>query len=128
LASDLPCAKDCPPPSATTDALRQVLHSWIGAAQTPPKTVLCTPSKSTEAWIMAIFFPGDTEMKKLGWECHPNPESRLAQQPIKIRFAKRQLEYQAKRPGIKAGWAYLTSNLSEAARFQNDFLAAVQKL
>src|SRR5580658_10598329 len=50
LAGRLPCEQPCPPASATTGALRAVMSSWLGEAETPPRTVLCTPSKSTEAW------------------------------------------------------------------------------
>src|SRR5208283_5212656 len=49
LAGVLPCARDCPPASATTHPLRRVLLSWAGETQAPRQTVLCTPSKSTEA-------------------------------------------------------------------------------
>ena len=93
LAGTLPCEQLCPPSSATTDALRMIILSWIQENQTPPKTVLCTPSKSTEAWVMAAFFPEDTEMTKQGWECHPKPENRLGQQSKGQRFAKNQQDY-----------------------------------
>ena len=104
LAGVLPCQKPCPPPNATTDRLRQVMLSWIGESQTPPQTVLCTPSKCTEAWVVAIFFPHDAQMIKKGWECHPDPASRLAQQPKAHRFAKRQADYQARNAGIQEAW------------------------
>src|SRR6266446_746609 len=50
-AIDLPCQKPCPPPSDTTDALREVVLSWLGEALIPSYTVFCTPSKSIEAWV-----------------------------------------------------------------------------
>ena len=46
LAGVLPCTQPCPPPNATTDLLRQVMLSWIGETTLPPRTILCTPSKS----------------------------------------------------------------------------------
>lgn len=79
LAEMLPCERPCPPPIATVDALRMVMLAWIGEPQVPPGTVLCTPSKSTEAWVMAAIFPNDKETAKEHWECHPKPESRLGQ-------------------------------------------------
>jgi|HubBroStandDraft_6_1064221.scaffolds.fasta_scaffold470531_1 hypothetical protein len=54
---DLPCEEPCPPASATTDALRRVLLNWAGETQVPLRTVLCIPSKSTEAWVLAALFP-----------------------------------------------------------------------
>ena len=128
LAGVLPCAKGCPPPSATTDSLRKVLLSWVGENQTPAQTVLCTPSKSTEAWVMAIFFPHDAEMKKKGWECHPKPANRLSQQPIGKRFAKRHTDYLSRQSDIQTGWPEIADRLSEAKRFRDEFLEAVQSL
>jgi hypothetical protein len=128
LAGVLPCAQDCPPPSATTDPLRRVLLSWVGETQTPRQTVLCTPSKSTEAWVMAVFFPHDREMLRRGWECHPNPESRLGQQPAGQRFAKRQADYQSRQALLRAGWPKISTRLSEARRFHDDFVTAVHNL
>jgi len=128
LAGVLPCAHDCPPPSATTNPLRQVLLSWAGETQAPLRTVLCTPSKSTEAWVMAIFFPQDPELLRKGWECHPNPESRLGQQPARQRFVKRQADYQARQGDLQAGWPSIAARLSEAQRFRDDFVTAVQNL
>lgn len=128
LAGVLPCAQDCPPPSATTDPLRRVLLSWVGETQIPAQTVLCTPSKSTEAWVMAVFFPGDRDMIRRGWECHPNPESRLGQQPAGQRFSKRRSDYQSRQAGLRAGWPAIAARLSEAQRFRDDFMMAVQPL
>lgn len=125
LAGMLPCDQPCPPPSATTDSLRKVILSWVGEAKTPPKTVLCTPSKSTEAWVMAAFFPKDKEMARQGWECHPKPESRLGQQPVRKRFTKNQQDYADRKSEFQTGWTSVVANLSEARRFQDDFMAAI---
>ena len=121
LAGILPCAKECPPPHDTTDPLRAAILSWTGETETPPRTILCTPSKSTEAWVMAVFFPDDRDMARRGWECHPNPEGRLAQLPAQRRFAKRQTDYQARHADLRASWPTIVSRLTEARRFHNDF-------
>lgn len=124
-ANDLPCEEPCPPPAATTDKLRQVLLRWCGETAVPPQTVLCTPSKSTEAWIVAALFPQDAEMQRKGWECHPNPESRLGVRPLAARIRKRKADYQAKQQDITAAWDRLRNELSEAGRFSTDFVNAV---
>jgi hypothetical protein len=124
----LPCEKACPPPQATTDALRLVLLSWVAENQVPDRTVFCTPSKSTEAWVMAIHFPNDREMSRLGWECHPKPESRLGQQPLAQRFAKKHEDYLDRQVHFVSHWPQVVARLSEAARFQNEFLAALSSL
>ena len=124
----LPCEQPCPPAQATTDALRLVLLSWVGETQVPEKTVFCTPSKSTEAWVMAIYFPNDQEMKRLGWECHPNPEGRLGQQPRAQRFAKKHADYLNRQVHFVSHWPKVVARLSEAARFQQDFLIALSSV
>jgi len=125
LDGQLPCQQNCPPPEASTDPLRLAMLSWVGEVKTPPRTVLCTPSKSTEAWVMAIFFPADKEMTKKGWECHPKPEVQLAQQKKTERFTKSQAAYESRKSKLQAGWPAIAERLSEAARFQRDFRAAV---
>jgi hypothetical protein len=119
----LPCELPCPEPRHTTNALRTILLSWLGESESPPKTVLCTPSKAIEAWVVAIFFPKDPEMTKKGWECHPNPANRLGQQRKKHRFRKSQTDYQDRESAIQTGWHRVVSRLSEAKRFNDDFIA-----
>ena len=128
LAGLLPCEQACPPAAATTEALRPVMLSWVGESEMPPRTVLCTPSKSTEGWVMAAFFPNDREMIRKGWECHANPEGRLAQQPKALRFSKRRGDYEARAPRIRDSWPAVAAKLPEANRFHRDFVSAVQSL
>jgi hypothetical protein len=126
----LPCERPCPPASATTEALRLVILSWVGEAQIPPRTVLCTPSKSTEAWVMASLFPKDKEMTKMGWECHPSPGDRLAPagRLAGERLAKRHADYEARASDLRLAWPNISGKLSEAMRFQNEFISAVRNL
>jgi hypothetical protein len=130
-ASDglLPCERDCPPPSDTTNALRAVLLSWCGEATAPVRTVICTPSKSTEAWVVAALFPADRSMAD-GIECYHNPESRMGQQPISRRIRKRKRDYDERAKDLEAAWPRLVlpNGLSEGRRFQADFLDAVRAL
>lgn len=118
---DLPCAAACPPSSATTNALRIVLLRWAGEAATPPRVVLCTPSKATEAWVVAAIFPGDPSVPNI--ECLPNPEVRLAAQPAPVRIRKKQRDYDSKRSEFRDAWPTLVTTLSEAARFSSEFAA-----
>jgi hypothetical protein len=125
LKDFLPCQRPCPPPNDSTDALRNVVLSWLGEVKIPAKTVFCTPSKSTESWIMYLFFPKDRDMNLKGWECHSNPGIRLQQQPKKYRFAKSYKDYTSRENKISKGWPKLATALSEANRFQHDFLQIV---
>ncbi len=122
----LPCAKACPPPADTTDELRKVLLSWCGEANAPPKTVVCMPSKSTEAWVVASLFPTDQAMAQ-GIECYPNPESRLGQQPVAVRVRKKKRDYQSRAAELEQAWPRIAASaaLGEAFRFQTEFLTIV---
>lgn len=121
----LPCDKPCPPANATTDGLRQVMLRWIGENNVPDRVVLCTPSKSTDSWVMEAFFPADKEMLRLGKECHPSPESRLSQQPKARRFTKK--DYRNKAKAFGARWRSVAAALSEARRFEAEFSEAVRR-
>jgi hypothetical protein len=121
---DLPCFQPCPPPAASTNPLRNVLLRWAGETSLPPKTVLCTPSKSMEAWVVASLFPNDTAALN-GIECWPRPENRLGQQPVHQRIQKRVEDYENRFEKLKSAWPNLAANLTEARRFQIEFLALV---
>lgn len=80
---DLPCRQPCPPPSATTNALRQVILRWMNEPAVPDRCVLCIPSKSMETWVVLALSPKSREVRKATWECQEDPEKQLGQQPIK---------------------------------------------
>jgi hypothetical protein len=117
----LPCEEPCPPPAATTDRLRQAMRDWLGEAELPPRAVLCTPSKSTEAWVVPICCPNDRYASKENWECRRDPENRLGQQPKKLRFRKRQEDYRIRHAQLANGWPGLVARLCEAKRFNDEF-------
>lgn len=122
----LPCEFDCPPSATTTDALRAVLLSWCGEVAVPDRTVLCMPSKSTEAWVVAALFPGDQALAQ-DIECLPNPEARLGQQPKANRIRKKRRDYETRARELADAWPRIATlaALSEAHRFQAEFLAKV---
>jgi hypothetical protein len=101
---DLPCSAPCPPPAASTNPLRAVLLRWVGEPEVPPSTVLCTPSKSTEAWVVAALFPEDLAVER-GIECWANPDGRLSQQPVERRIRKFDADFRAAVPPDSRGRA-----------------------
>ncbi len=123
---NLPCLHACPPASATTNALREVLLTWCGETRVPGETVVCMPSMSSEAWILAALFPDDRAMKR-DIECYPDPESRLGQQPKKSRVKKTQSDYSSRAHDLTARWPAIARQgaLDEAWRFQREFVAAL---
>ncbi len=126
---DLPCEHPCPPAVDTTNALRKVLLRWMGETSTPEWCVLCTPSKNTETWIMAAFFPRDRVISRKGWECYDNPQRRLTSKPLKVRIKKTKSDYQQRADELKSSWPNVRMKLTEAGRFSDELslrLAAVE--
>ncbi len=122
--NNLPCSAPCPPASATTNQLRAVLMSWIGQAAVPAKTVLCTPSLSTEAWVLCALYPHDPMVQAGSVECLGQPHLRLQAKPMKGRLVtggKKQLEiYKARANEISAAWPNVRMICTEAERFSAD--------
>lgn len=119
----LPCERPCPPPSEATNALRQVVLSWCGENLIPDRTVICVPSKSTEAWVVAMLFPRDSAVVgEISFECCPNPAARLGQQSKRSRIKKAQRDYQDRSSRLEAEWPRISAEngLSEAVRFRAD--------
>lgn len=126
----LPCEMACPPAHATTSELRRVLLSWGNEQAVPYKTILCIPSKSIEAWVIAALFPDD-RMLKSEPECYPDPESRLRQQKKTARFDKSRASYLDRQEKIERQWPVVAAEgrgLNEARRFEMDVLTALVKV
>ena len=122
---DLPCEQPCPPASDTTNALRSVVLNWLGEHECPPRVVLCTPSKSVETWVLAAVSPNNRLVQRGDWECHPNPEGQFATMPRAVRFGKRPEDYRRRQKQISQAWADVSARLTEALRFEREFLAAI---
>lgn len=125
---DLPCEEPCPPPSATTDALRRVVLSWLGEPENHPRIVLCTPCRNIESWVLAAVAPDNPVVKRDEWECHRNPERQLAALPKGRRFTKRPDDYRRKQEEIEKAWPSVSSRLAEAGRFEVELSACVAAL
>ena len=123
---NLPCEQPCPPPNETTNTLRAVVLNWLGERGCPPRVVLCMPSKSIEAWVLAAVWPEGNVVQRDDWECRRNPEGQLAALPIHQRFRKHVGDYRRKQSEIEAAWQNVSARLTEAARFETEFLAAIR--
>jgi len=128
--NDLPCSRACPPASATTNALRQVLLRWIGEIALPLKTVICTPSKCMETWILAGLYPHDAIARSDSLECVPCPKTRLQTKPASgrvIRRGRKDVErYKDRASEMTAAWPNVRARCTEAERFSVEFLAQLQ--
>ena len=122
---DLPCEEPCPPPDRTTNALRAVILNWLDKHECPPRIVLCTPSKSIEAWVLAALWPDKDMILQGNWEYSPNPGRQLGALPKGKRFGKRRDDYRNRQREIGKAWPKVSARLTEAARFTREFLAAI---
>jgi hypothetical protein len=129
-ANDLPCDHQCPPPAATTNPLRAVLLRWTGEVNLPPKTILCTPSKSTEAWALCSLYPQDALVTSGNLECYLTPDRQLqakAKGGRLISGGKKHLEvYRQRAAEITSHWPRVRACCSEAERFSQEFGVAAQ--
>jgi hypothetical protein len=126
---DLPCQKPCPPPEATTNPLRQALVRWMHENDAPPRTVLCTPSKALEAWVLVALYPNDRAVRMGTVECRESPEDLLSAKPAAqslVRHGKKIVErYEDRAEDFANAWPQVRVVCSEAERFSREFLAVV---
>jgi hypothetical protein len=129
---DLPCEQPCPPASATTDVLRPVVLGWMGEMTIPPRTVLCTPSKTTDTWVLAALFPQSRFSRSARLECHPDPGGQLQIQPLAqrlIRGGRKDIQkYRGRAAEVAEAWPRVRQRCSEAERFSAEFIAAVPQM
>ena len=127
---EVTCAESCPPPSATTTALRRFVTSEWCAGSVPKQVVFCTPSKNTEAWVLQALYPSDKEVKT-GIECRPKPETLLAGKPVAERMVRRKdgkykkdpARYRVRQSDITAKWPAVRCGCTEAERFSRELIA-----
>ncbi|MEW6364369.1 MAG: hypothetical protein AB1714_06985 [Acidobacteriota bacterium] len=56
MADKVGAERPCPPARATTDQLRRVvIRDWLGLREMPGFLAFATPSKSTDAWVVAAL-------------------------------------------------------------------------
>jgi hypothetical protein len=129
---DLPCEQPCPPASATTNMLRKVVLGWMGEVEVPVKTVLCTPSKALETWVLVALFPQNRFSRSANLECRANPDAQLQAQPLVerlIRAGKKDIaRYRERAANLAQVWPDVRQRCSEAERFSIEFLAAAPPL
>jgi hypothetical protein len=122
--NDLPCSRPCPPPEQTTDQLRTVLLRWAGEVVPPPETVMCTPSTSTEAWVLSALYPTDAVVISGNVECYPTPSVQLQAKPMRGRLVtggKKIVEmYRQRAREIAEAWPQVRIRCTEAHRFSSD--------
>ncbi|MCB2153708.1 hypothetical protein KQI84_02380 [bacterium] len=120
----LPNSTNCPPATGGAGVVRALPIAWANLSGLGPKTVLCVPSKATEAWLVAALFSDGHRMLN-DLECNLNLENRLKQLPLAEKVKKKKREYQAHEQRVRDQWGIVRQRCSQAERFSLDVLAAL---
>jgi hypothetical protein len=118
----LPCSLPCPPPENSANALRIRVLAWAGITQQGPRTVLCMPSKSTDAWLAAAVLVDEHRMLD-GLECNSKIGAQLGTLPKAERIRKSQRRYREHAQQVAASWNVVRQRCSLAERFSSDIAA-----
>ncbi len=122
----LPALLPCPPAAGSSDTMRACLLAWAGIRAPGPKTVLCVPSKATEAWLAAALFDQGHTMLN-GIECNLNIENQIASLPRDLRIRKSAREYRAREMAMTEAWSGVRRRCTQAERFSRDLAAVVRR-
>jgi hypothetical protein len=99
--------------------------TWLGETAVPPKTVICTPSKNIETWVLIGLFPDDASAKKADMECRWDGEVRLRTHGL-IKSGQKLIDkYLDHEWELEVAWPKVRKKSSEAERFSKEFLALV---
>jgi hypothetical protein len=132
---EIACARPCPPPEDTADALRAAVWSWLDQ-EPDARVVIAIPMKETEGWVFAALRPQDRlfilcseptpEKGPPCLECRDKPSGLLAggKPRLVISGRKRATKYREVERGLVAGWTN-ARKLSQAQRFEQDFQSAL---
>lgn len=115
----LPIARPCPPAQESADVVRERIRAWLGFAALGPRTVLCVPSKVSEAWLIAAVFDEPHAILH-DLECNRRLEAQLAVLPLAARIRKSRREYATRQPAITEAWDRVRRRCTQADRFSTD--------
>ena len=123
----LPCSHPCPPPEGAVNNLKPVLLSWLHIPAIGDRTVLCIPSKSSEAWLASAVYPANHGLMA-GIECSLDMAGRLAQLPKGRRIKKTAREYRNHEKTVEAAWPAVRRMCTRADAFHQEIDAVVKRL
>jgi hypothetical protein len=129
MAHNVGALRACPPARATADALRDVIvRDWLGQPSLPSFVVLATPSRTTDAWVVAVLTPPYSGKQPL--ECDDLAEGELARRRL-LRWKdgevkKPDARYRPLVEMMVRDFARVCAKCTEAARLRAEFATAVQ--
>lgn len=118
----LPEGRPCPPCASSADTMRACIVAWAGLRAIGPRTVLCVPSKATEAWLTAAMF-ADGHALLGDLECNLTIGAQLTLLPLAQRIRKTPPEYRTRERAIVAAWPTVRQRCTQAERFSAEIMA-----
>ncbi len=123
--------RPCPPAADTASALGRVIEAeWLGRDPRPEFVVVATPSKSSDAWVVATLNPPFANLSSI--ECDKAVEEELVRRRL-LRKKDGQVKKQARvyapiAAGIGPAIDSLCLHCPQAEVFRSNFRAAVAQL
>jgi hypothetical protein len=131
MADKIGLERPCPPPSATADGLKtEITTGWLGRSSRPEFVVLVTPSKSTDAWVVASLNPPYSRLANV--ECEHGVEDELVK-----RKRLRRRDGQIKKPAhkyiqfaaeLRSAFERVCRHCTQASLFRSEFTIAVSHI
>ncbi len=126
---EINCERPCPPASDTVNELRKAILKWCSenGDLVPDRVVLCIPSKSTEAWVLAALHPR-CGFVNATLECRENPAALLVGKSEKLvrkksnSYKKDNDAYKDIAKYVSASWQDVCNKCSQAIRFTNELI------
>jgi len=131
MAHNVSALHPCPPARDTADALRKVLvQDWLSLPTLPGFAVLATPSRTTDAWIVAALDPPYDGNVLL--ECDDDAERELVRRRF-LRLRNGEVKKPAARylplaESMAQALDHVCDVCTEAARFREEFAAASRSI
>lgn len=128
MAQHLGIEQPCPPVQATTDPLRKtIVTAWLRFPSAPPFLVLATPSKSSDAWVVAAHDADHTNLECLfDVEALLMKIAKLRRRGGQVKKPRALYEPLARKVGKKL--EQVCSRCSEAGRFVTELRALAASL
>lgn len=114
----------CPPAADSVNELRKRIIAWLGLVDLGRQTVICIPSKASDAWLAAAVLDETHELLD-AVECDSSLATQLAVLPKQHRIKKSQLEYQRHAGAMTRNWVRVARRCTQAQRFHSDLRAAI---
>jgi hypothetical protein len=131
IADKIGLERPCPPPSDTADGLKtEIAKKWLGRKIRPEFVVLVTPSKSTDAWVVASLRPPYSRLANV--ECELGVEDELVRRRRLRRkgdqIKKPAYQYSQFAAELRSAFERVCKYCTQASLFRSEFTLATRRI